>query len=196
MKLKKLKKACLKNKLGNLVFKLRGGIWTILYLIVFLIAEPTWEKFSFGLIFVVFGQLLRFWAVGCIGKYRGEKVEANKLATTGAYALARNPLYFANGLIGAGWGIMSGWSALLLFLIAFVIVYVLIIIPIEESFLRDKFGVEYVTYCRTTGMFYPRAFPVNIRSADFDLNVLWKSERHSLFTTILGTALLIVKIMI
>jgi len=167
-----------------------------LYLIVFLVAEPTWEKFSFGVFFVVLGQLLRFWAAGCIGKYRGEIVGANKLVTTGVYALARNPLYFANGLIGVGWGIISGWSALFIFIIAFVIIYVLIIIPREESFLREKFGVEYVAYCRKTGMFYPKTFPVDIKSVNYDLHVLWKSERYSLYMTILGTALLALKIVI
>jgi protein-S-isoprenylcysteine O-methyltransferase Ste14 len=182
------------DKFGNLAFKLRGGIWTILFLIIFFIAAPTREYFPLGLIFVVMGQLLRFWAVGCIGKYRGEIVGAEKLVTTGAYALARNPLYFANGLIGVGWGIISGWRALLFFMFAFLIVYVLIIIPREESFLRDKFGVEYVDYCRKTGMFYPKTFPVNIKSKKYDLHVLWKSERHSLYMTIIGTVLLFLKI--
>jgi protein-S-isoprenylcysteine O-methyltransferase Ste14 len=180
--------------MGDWVFKLRGGIWTILFLAIFLIAEPTWERFRIGLIFVVLGQLLRFWAVGCIGKYRGEVVGAEKLVTTGAYALARNPLYFANGLIGLGWSIISGWYASLFFVITFLVVYVLIIIPREEAFLGEKFGVEYVTYCKTTGIFYPKIFPVSIKSAGFNLHVLWKSERHSLFMTILGTVLLFLKI--
>ena len=182
------------NKFGDLVFKLRGGIWTVLFLVIFIMAKPTWVSFLSGLILVAAGQLFRFWAVGCIGRYRGEVVGATKLVTTGAYALLRNPLYFANGLIGAGWGIMAGWKALLFFIIAFVIVYVFIIIPREESFLREKFGVEYVHYCRTTGMFHPKTFPVNIRSKKYDFSVLWKSERYSLWMTILGTVLLSVKI--
>ena len=182
------------SKFGDLVFKLRGGIWTALFLVIFLMAAPTWNSFFAGLILVVIGQSLRFWAAGCIGKYRGEVIGAEKLVTTGAYALARNPLYFANGLIGAGWGIIAGWKALSFFMIAFLMVYVLIIIPREESFLRGKFGVEYVHYCRTTGMFYPKAFPVKLRSKFFDFHVLWASERHSLYMTVLGTALLAVKI--
>jgi len=182
------------SKFGDWVFKLRGGIWTILFLIIFLLAKPTWESFSFGLIFVITGQLFRFWAAGCIGKYRGEVVGANKLVKTGAYALLRNPLYFANGIIGVGWSIIAGWKALLFFVIAFLIVYVLIIIPREESFLRGKFGVEYVDYCRKTGMFYPKVFPVNVISKNFDFDVLWKSERYSLWMTILGTVLLAIKI--
>jgi protein-S-isoprenylcysteine O-methyltransferase Ste14 len=176
------------------VFKLRGGIWTILYLAIFFVAVPTWENFRFGLIFVILGQLLRFWAAGSIGKYRGEIVGAEKLVKTGAYAIARNPLYFANGLIGTGWSIISGWYVLLLFVVTFIIVYVLIIIPREEAFLREKFGDEYTDYCRKTGIFYPKAFPVNIKSTNYDLHVLWKSERHSFYTTVLGTALLSVKI--
>ena len=182
------------RKFGDLIFKLRGGIWTILFLVIFLIAKPTWTSFFSGLLLVILGQLLRFWAVGCIGKYRGEVIKADKLVTTGAYALARNPLYFANGIIGAGWSIISGWYALLFFIIAFLIVYVLIIIPREEAFLRDKFGVEYVVYCRKTGMFYPKTWPVKIKSVNYDFHVLWRSERYSLYMTILGTVLLSIKI--
>lgn len=182
------------NKLGDLIFKQRGGIWTILFLVVFILAEPTWESFFLGLNFVVLGQVLRFWAVGCIGKYRGEIVKADKLVTTGAYALARNPLYFANGVIGLGWGIISGWYSLFVFFVAFLVVYVFIIIPREEDFLREKFGVEYVDYCRKTGMFYPKTWPVDIKSVNYHYHALWKSERHSLYMTILGTVLLSVKI--
>ena len=192
--MEKLKKAFTINKLGDWVFKLRGGIWTLLFLAIILMAEPTWESFRLGLIFVVLGQLLRFWAVGCIGKYRGEVVGAEKLVTTGAYAFARNPLYFANGLIGVGWSIISGRYTLLFFVIAFLIVYVLIIIPREEAFLREKFGVEYDTYCGKTGMFYPKTFPVSFKSESFSFYILWKSERHSLYMTILGTVLLTIKI--
>jgi protein-S-isoprenylcysteine O-methyltransferase Ste14 len=182
------------HNFGDLIFKLRGGIWTLLFLVLFIMAEPTWERFFSGLVLVSIGQLLRFWAVGYIGKYRGEVVKAEKLVTTGAYALSRNPLYFANGLIGVGWGIISGWYALLFFIIAFIIVYVLIIIPREEAFLREKFGVEYVDYCRKTGMFYPKTWPVNIKSVDYNKHVLWNSERHSLYMTLLGTVLLAFKI--
>ena len=192
--MEKPKKILAMHKFGDLVFKLRGGIWTVLFLIIFITAKPTWGSFRAGLIFVILGQLLRFWAAGCIGKYRGEAVGAQRLVTTGAYALLRNPLYFANGLIGAGWGIMAGLKAFLFFVIAFLAVYVFIIIPREESFLRKKFGIEYADYCRKTGMFYPKTFPVKIRSVGYDARVLWKSERHSLWMTILGTVLLAVKI--
>ena len=184
------------HKFGDLIFKLRGGIWTILFLVIYILATPTWKSFFSGISFVILGQLLRFWAVGCIGKYRGETVKAEKLATTGAYALARNPLYFANGLLGIGWGIIAGWYALLFFIIAFFIVYVFIIIPREEAFLREKFGVEYIDYCRKTGVFYPKTWPVSIKCVNYDFNVLWKSERYSLYMTILGTVLLSIKIYI
>jgi protein-S-isoprenylcysteine O-methyltransferase Ste14 len=182
------------REFSDWVFKLRGGIWTIMYLVIFFVATPTWENFHLGLIFVILWQLLRFWAAGSIGKYRLEIIGAEKLVKTGAFAFARNPLYFANGLIRTGWCIISGWHVLLLFIIAFLIVYVLIIIPREEAFFFFFFNDEYEDYCRKTGIFYPKTFPVNIKSTNFDLHVLWKSERHSFYMTVLGTALLTVKI--
>ena len=96
------------------VFRLRGGIWTLLFLLILLLARPTRQSLLLGLPFVVLGQAWRFWAVGCIGRYRGEAVGAERLATWGPYAFMRNPLYFGNGLIGLGWGLMAGpWAAVL-----------------------------------------------------------------------------------
>ena len=52
------------------IFKLRGGIWTVLFLMILLLARPTLRSILLGLPLVVLGQAWRFWAVGCIGRYR------------------------------------------------------------------------------------------------------------------------------
>lgn len=177
----------------DLIFKLRGGIWTLLFAAIYFSADPTRENFFVGLVFVIAGQLFRFWAAGCIGRYRGEVVGAQKLVTWGPYALARNPLYIANGLIGLGWGIMSGLAGMLIFAVTFTILYIMIIIPREEEFLRGKFGIEYAAYCRDVGRFFPYRLPLKL-SGRYDGSILWRSERYSLLMTVLGTVLLAVKI--
>lgn len=181
------------NRSGDLIFKLRGGIWTLLFAVMLAVARPSMQSFALGLVLVLVGQLTRFWAVGYIGRYRGEVVGAQRLVTWGAYGFARNPLYIANGIIGLGWAVMSGPTALLFFVTAFVVLYILIIIPREESFLREKFGLEYVLYCRNVGRFFPKRLPLNL-SGRYDKSVLWRSERYSLLMTILGTALLALRV--
>ncbi len=147
-----------------------------------------------GLIPILLGQLLRFWAVGCIVLYRGEMVKAEKLVTWGPYSIFRNPLYVANGLIGLGWGLMAGLWGLALFLITFLVLYVLLIIPWEERFLLAKFGDEYRDYSRSVGAFGPKRWPPRFKKGPFEPSVIWKSEIHSVMVTVIGTAVLISRI--
>ena len=171
-------------------FKMRGGLWTLLFVAILVMARPTPRSLLLGLIPVLLGQTWRVWAAGSIGRYRGEAVGAERLATWGPYALMRNPLYFGNGLIGLGWGIMAGPWAALIFMIGFAVLYGIIIIPHEEAFLLERFGEEYAAYRRTTGAFHPRAWPGGRLRGPFDAGVLRRSESHTLLTTIVGTCLI------
>ena len=184
------------HALRKKAFQLRGGVWTLLFFVILLLAHPTRHSVLAGLPLVVAGQLLRFWAVGCIGRYRGEQVGAQKLATWGPYAFVRNPLYVGNGLIGLGWGIMAGPWATLVFVVTFFLLYTVLIVPHEESFLLEHFGVEYRQYRERTGAFFPKSWPVGRISGPFEKGVLWLSERHSLLTTVVGTILIAGKCLI
>jgi protein-S-isoprenylcysteine O-methyltransferase Ste14 len=192
--------ACLKvlkietvRKIRESAFRLRGGVWTLLFAAIIFLARPTKTSMLLGLPLVVMGQLLRFWAVGCIGRYRGERVGALSLVTWGPYAFVRNPLYAGNALIGLGWGIMAGPLAVVVFVITFVLLYTLLIVPHEESFLLEKFGADYSRYREKTGRFFPKNWPGGRISGPFDSKVLWVSERHSLLTTVAGSLLIFAK---
>ena len=174
-------------------FQLRGGVWTLLFVVILVLARPAESSILWGLPFVVAGQLLRFWAVGCIGRYRGEHVGAQALATWGPYAFVRNPLYVGNGIIGLGWGIMAGPWATFVFVVTFILLYTVLIVPHEEAFLLEKFGEEYRRYRDATGRFLPKSWPAGRIPGPFDRRVLWISERHSLLTTVAGTFLIIGK---
>lgn len=137
-------------------FKMRGGLWTLLFVVILFALEPaSCARVCACLAFVVLGQAWRCFAAGYIGLYRGESVKAQRLAVGGPYALMRNPLYFGNFLIGFGWSIMAGVKGILIFAVCFYILYVLVIIPHEESFLRTKFGQEYEDYCARVKRFWP-----------------------------------------
>nr|PIE55560.1 MAG: cobalt-zinc-cadmium resistance protein [Dethiosulfovibrio peptidovorans] len=179
-----------KSNLRAAAFRLRGGIWTALFLAILWLASPSAPSVAIGLIPVMLGQALRCWAAGCIGRYRGERVSAKRLATWGPYSLCRNPLYVGNGLIGLGWGIMAGIVPLILFALTFWVLYGLLIVPWEERFLLKKFGDAYRRYRRTVGAFCPKQWPVCVELGSFDLSILWRSERHSLLVTLLGTVVL------
>ena len=181
------------QRLREKAFHLRGGVWTLLFLMILFLAHPSMASALTGFPLVLLGQALRFWAVGCIGRYRGEQVGAETLATWGPYAFVRNPLYAGNGLIGLGWGLMAGPWATLAFVVIFVLLYTILIVPHEEAFLLEKFGDEYRRYRERTGRFFPKGWPAGLIGGPFDAQVLWRSERHSLLTTVAGTFLILVR---
>ncbi len=173
------------------VFRLRGGLWTALYLAIFFLARPAPERLLPALCLVLAGQAIRFWAVGCIVRYRGEEVKAEHLATWGPYAWVRNPLYFGNGLIGLGWSLFAGSAVTLLFLAAFVLIYPVFIIPHEETFLEQRFGEAFRQYRERTPRLFPwKPLPSNAVKGPFRLDILWTSERHTLWVTVAGSLLL------
>ncbi len=174
------------------VFKMRGGLWTLLFVVILFMLEPaTPARVCACIALVVLGQAWRCWAVGYIGLYRGENVKANALATHGPYALMRNPLYFGNFVIGFGWSILAGLRGAGIFTVCFYVLYVLVIIPHEESFLLSKFGREYEDYCRRVKRFWPAELKVHDLRGKFDSGVVMRSEIHTLISTIIGTGIVL-----
>ncbi|MBQ6775570.1 MAG: isoprenylcysteine carboxylmethyltransferase family protein [Synergistaceae bacterium] len=174
------------------IFKMRGGLWTLLFLVILFTARATTPtRVSIALVIILAGQLWRCWAAGFIGLYRGENVKAQKLATRGPYALMRNPLYFGNFLIGFGWGVIAGLHAVVIFIVSFYLLYDLAIIPHEEDFLRSKFGLEYESYCARVKRFHPASFDARDLKGDFDAKILLRSEIHTMISTTVGTVIII-----
>src|SRR5262249_36610736 len=81
------------------------------------------------------------------------------LTTGGPYAYVRNPIYLGNMILGLGMvGLMDDPRLLVLYLIAMVVLYT-VIVPAEEAFLRGKFGDDYRRYCRAVPRLIPRLTP-------------------------------------
>ena len=174
------------------VFRMRGGIWTLLFLaVLFMVRASTRGQVIACLVLVVLGQVWRCWAAGCIGLYRGENVKANKLAVTGPYALMRNPLYFGNYVIGLGWSVIAGVWGVVVFTVCFFVLYVMVIIPHEESFLREKFGSGYVYYCARVKRFFPVSLKVSDLFTGFDTSIIMRSEIHTIISTVIGTCIIL-----
>jgi protein-S-isoprenylcysteine O-methyltransferase Ste14 len=179
------------DRLGKEVFRLRGGLWTALYLVILLFARPEISRLMPALLLVLAGQAIRFWGVGCIVRYRGEQVKAEHLTTWGPFAWIRNPLYFGNGLIGLGWSYFAGPAVVALFALSFVLIYPVFIIPHEEAFLEKQFGQAFRDYRSRTPRLFPwKIVPPNPVGGPFRKEILWTSERHTLWVTLAGSLLL------
>ncbi len=144
-------------------------------------SEFALARYSVGMLIIISGQLVRFWAAGYIPKYRTEKIGAPILVTWGPYSWIRNPLYAGNFIMGLGWALMLGWVWVAAFTAAFLLLYCLIVIPAEE-FLASKFGPQYLAYRENVpSLFpYPKGFPENSPHCQpFDRNRAW-SRRSTL----------------
>lgn len=83
-------------------------------------------------------------------------IRQNHLVTAGAYAWVRNPIYSAIMLFM--WGILL-WNGNLLFLILCPIYHLLMTIMVkytEEKWLTERYGQEYLDYCRRVWRCIPR----------------------------------------
>lgn len=86
------------------------------------------------------------------GVSRGEKTE---LVTWGIYQISRNPAFLGFDLVYIGMGVMFFNWALLAVSVSAVLLFHLQIVKVEEPFLAEAFGEEYLRYrgsvCRYLG---------------------------------------------
>lgn len=84
-----------------------------------------------------------------------EKVEENKLITTGVYSITRNPVY-SGALLGCTGAVLIANNLILLFVPVICWIYMTIfLINTEEKWLRDLYGQEYIDYCKKVNRCIP-----------------------------------------
>lgn len=188
-----------KNNFGDAVFKCRGIVWGVFTLIALIFPyEYNFSRFILGSFFLVAGQAFRFWAAGYIPNYRTSTIGAPKLVVWGPYKWIRNPLYLGNFVMGLGWTLMLGWLCVLAFSVAFLTLYMLIVIPAEEKFLESKFGEAYLEYKKNVPSFFPlKLVPFRNDGTDevgFNRDVAWTGEVYSLRMNILISVAVLFKL--
>lgn len=189
------------KKVSSIAFKCRGLFWGV-FAAGILIFPGQFEaaRFSAGLLLVLAGQMLRFWAAGYIPKYRTEVIGAPVLVTWGPYRWVRNPLYAGNAVMGLGWSLMVSWGWVAAFIVAFLLLYSLIVIPAEESFLAEKFGETYTEYKSKVPPLFPwprKGFPSPSPDArPFDAKRAREEEIYSIRVNIIVTIVIIIRLFI
>jgi protein-S-isoprenylcysteine O-methyltransferase Ste14 len=153
-------------KIGNFIFSHRNVIFLFFFAIFVLGTRPAagsdhleiW-RYALGFSVVLAGQIIRALTIGLAYIVRGgrnRKVYAKELVKNGIFAHCRNPLYLGNILIIIGLGIVA--HSILFYVLGiplFIFMYVAII-RAEEDYLANKFGEEYIEYCRSVNRFIPR----------------------------------------
>ncbi|MEG1799370.1 MAG: isoprenylcysteine carboxylmethyltransferase family protein [Synergistaceae bacterium] len=189
----------LNKKISSAAFKCRGLFWGIFAagILIFPADFDIW-RFVFGMIILILGQLLRFWAAGFIPKYRTEVIGAPVLVTWGPYKWVRNPLYAGNFIMGLGWAVMVGWIWVFAFSAAFLFLYWLIIIPAEEEFLESKFKDSYRSFKNKVPSLFPfprNGFPdISPDEKPFNMKTAWSEEIYSIRVNLVVTAVIIIRL--
>lgn len=188
------------EKSGNLLFKYRGQIPVVLFLLaipVVYLTQLDWMNecvqatFNYIAIAVsLFGFLFRAYAIGTTPKGtsgRNTKQQvAEVLNQTGIYSIVRHPLYVGNYFM---------WIGIVLFTynIYFVIIVSLLfwiyyerIMFAEERFLEGKFGDDYMNWSNGVPAFIP-AFNKFVKSSiPFSLKTVLRREYAGILATVLG----------
>ncbi len=133
--------------------KHRTGVGYLSGFAMIVTAEPTPLWLLIAGCVGVLGEVVRFWSSGTL-----YKVET--LATTGPFALVRNPLYLGSTIIAIGFCFANRNPV---FIATFGAVLVLVYIRTirrEERLLREAFGEEFDDYCKRVPRMVPYKPPL------------------------------------
>lgn len=115
-----------------------------------------------GIVLLVLGTLIHLWTGkllglwGLIGLPEVSTRIKGKFVTEGPFSVVRHPTYFAHTLIFSGVFLITGVVAVgIIMLLDFLVVFVLII-PLEEKELLNRFGKDYNLYRERVPKYFPR----------------------------------------
>jgi len=126
----------------------RQAFGLLLVAVCAVFAEPGAERALWGLAIAGAGQAWRVFAAGTIFKNQ-------RLATTGAYALVRHPLYLGNLLILGGFTLASANLWVVVVVIAFFLIWYPAAVAYEDGKLEKLFGDEWRQWSGATRAVIP-----------------------------------------
>lgn len=186
--------------LGQFFFKYRSYTPIPFLIPMLLYARPTITSIAAGAVFVIIGEIFRFWGVSYAGSETRTtgKPGASNLVTQGPFAYVRNPLYIGNIFMYFGVSLMS-FSLVpylqILSILYFIFQYYFIILE-EEKELKVIFGEKYSHYSENVNRFLPKfsAYDENKQSKiNKDIKAAYISEKRT-FQSIFVSMLMIVLI--
>lgn len=193
------------EKLGRFIFKYRNVIFPVLFFSLVLSSRPSpgyshienW-LYVIGIAVALAGQTIRALTIGLayiIRGGRGRQAYAENLVKDGVFAHCRNPLYLGNIMIVIGLGIVANSMFFYFIGIPLFIFMYLAITRAEEKYLGEKFGEEYVEYCKNVNRFIPDLSGIGktIKSMTFNWQRLVVKEYGTTYSWVVCAILLIMK---
>ncbi len=107
----------------------------------------------------VIGYLACFWNFIVDAKGSPIPGDTQDLIVRGLYRYVRNPIYISAVLIFAGEALLFRSLEMIYYLLGWIVVFHLVVVYVEEPFLRTKFGNTYERYCKSVRRWRPRLKP-------------------------------------
>lgn len=138
---------CLVMTISALVFDFYG------FLMIGEILRAKIAMIVLGVIFIIIGIVL--WIKSVIFQKIVSEIKEGHLVTDGVYCIVRNPIYSAFTLVFTGVLLLA--SNLFLLILPFIFwAYLTILMKYtEEKWLQEKFGDEYIKYCKQVNRVIP-----------------------------------------
>ena len=187
-----------KEKLGNLLFKYRGQIPILFFLLsipfLFYTNQISYQSQNifnfFSVIFLIFGFLIRAYTIGTTPSGtsgRNTKYQvADELNTTGLYSILKHPLYLGNYFIWLGVVIFS-YNILLVIIVSILyFIYYGIIIYAEDVFLSKKYKEKYLNWSKRIGSFIPNFSCFEKSKLSFSFKSVLRREYSGLLAAIIS----------
>lgn len=106
-----------------------------------------------GTVFILIG--ISVWVHAVIIQRIKDEINSGNLVTSGIYSIVRNPIYLAILCVFTGVIVSAHNFYLLLLPIVFYILLTILIKNTEEKWLLDKFGTDYIEYCKHVNRVIP-----------------------------------------
>lgn len=106
-----------------------------------------------GSAFILFG--IWMWYCSILKTKIDKYIEGNRLATSGVYAIVRNPIYSAFFLVCVGALLIEGNIILFILPVIYYIYMTVFLKKTEEKWLSELYGQEYTEYCKKVNRCIP-----------------------------------------
>ncbi len=161
----------------------------IFLIVILIIAKPDLTFTYVGIVFVLMGEVIRFWAAGHL-------IKSKELITSGPYRYTQHPLYLGRLLILTGICIMAKLPYFFNFILlaAGYMIFFLYYLPrkirVEGQRLKEFHGEKWESYIKSVPTLFPRMKGYGEATGGWSSERMFQNREHYMLLGIIALILL------